>query len=206
MHLSFSPDRKKIRSKTDLIVYLARNNLDLDPNQFDFSVRGRHNMPAKKPSSQKNKSVKLKSQLDSKENIGNGGMKLVLNTGMQTNNPGNNSVAAPGGNSNAGNTNGNLSNKPKLVVKFSFPVPRLKRSASMKSKKKRKVIVRQKSHSSQSDSATDVDIMEVEPDTEGEPSIEALGNNTANIKVSEDDEDTANLAYCDNISESDLFI
>lgn len=194
--MSCSPDRKKIRSKTDLIVYLARNNLDLDPNQFDFSVRGKHNISVKKPtlSPKKKPSIKPIVQHESK-NMGNGSVKISVKTGANGN-----SSTSPG-NAAAGIN----SNKPKLIVKFSFPVARLKRSASMKSRKRK--IARQKSQSSQS-SGADPDSADISANEEGPSIPPMLGNNGIAASDASLDKGSAgtDIAYCDNLSESELFI
>jgi hypothetical protein len=40
----FSPDGRKFRSKTDLAYYFLKKGLDLDPDRFDFTVRGAENV------------------------------------------------------------------------------------------------------------------------------------------------------------------
>ncbi|XP_067931910.1 methyl-CpG-binding protein 2-like [Watersipora subatra] len=138
----FSPDGKKIRSKTDLMLYLVKNNLDLDPNSIDFSVRGRANIPAKRPSKPRpprSKKPKLEKS------------KLATDVGTKARKP--TKTRKP----NKSVTNGSSSSQAigphnsasKLVVKFNFPIARIKRSASLKIKRNRRKISRQDSQTSQ---------------------------------------------------------
>ncbi|XP_013386004.1 serine/arginine repetitive matrix protein 1 [Lingula anatina] len=54
----YSPEGRKFRSKTELQAYLDRNKIDLDSNEFDFTVRGKHNTPQKVTGSKDKKAPK----------------------------------------------------------------------------------------------------------------------------------------------------
>ena len=45
--LSFSPEGRKFRSRTELRQYLEKHSLDHNPEEFDFSIWGRGNRPGK---------------------------------------------------------------------------------------------------------------------------------------------------------------
>ena len=140
---SCSPDNKKIRSKTDLMLYLVKNQSDLDPNDFDFSVRGRANTPLKRPSQRAPRPKRPKKEPS----------KLVTQsapkpkpTKVKKTSKASSAVNA----SNSQSQNQASSSGPKLIVKFNFPIARLKRTASMKSKKtNKKKVARQDSQTSQ---------------------------------------------------------
>jgi len=95
-------------------------NLDLDPNDFDFSVRGRHNMPPKAPPSSKSLLKAARRKLSNN----NSTTKMVGNV------PGVTKTADLKPKEATSHSSGQ-----KLIVKFNFPVPRLKRSHSQKLKK-----------------------------------------------------------------------
>lgn len=165
--LFYSPDKKKIRSKTDLMLYLARNELDLDPDEFDFTVRGRHNTPVKRPPASKPKTSSPKKP------------KVVTSKPLKAPKvvkPKSTKLPAAGSSrpathsSNTTDSQSHSSSGPKLIVKFNFPVARLKRTNSMKSKKfaKKKPAApsRQDSQSSQTSAHETYEVHEELPNGE----------------------------------------
>lgn len=143
----FSPDKKKIRSKTDLIIYLHKNNLDLDPNDFDFTVRGRNNSIIKKTPTPKKKppSALSVSKLATSASPFSNLTKALKSSSSQSNSQ---KSVPPLNKDNPSDGVTTTSSGPKLIVKFEFPVKRLKRSLSMKSKKKKKKTVSRQSSQS----------------------------------------------------------
>lgn len=142
LFLFCSPDKKKIRSKTDLMLYLARNDLDLDPDEFDFTVRGRHNTPVKRPptskprtSSPKKPRVTVPKPLKV-EKLKIDKIKMVTikqAPSRQTSNTANS--RSVNSSKTASDAQSHSSSGPKLIVKFNFPIPQMKRRKSMNSKK-----------------------------------------------------------------------
>jgi len=121
MHYFCSPDGKKFRSKTDLLLHIRKGDLDLNIEDFDFTVRGRGNTPAKK-TGQKSKDCskpkppkivipKVKSTKAKKPKVA----KRIRN---QTNN-----LSSPQSQTPAS----------KLIVKFNFrrPTPRQNRKTNL---------------------------------------------------------------------------
>lgn len=105
------------------MLYLAKSKLELNVNDFDFSVRGRANTPPKRPSQQK--TSKPKKPLTTPKQTTIKVPKAKVNSKSKSNlNQATSQIQKDP-----------TSTGPKLVVKFNFPVARLKRSPSLKTKK-----------------------------------------------------------------------
>ena len=125
------------------MLYLVKNNLDLDPNSFDFSVRGRANTPVKRSSNMQSQARPKRSKKEPSKL-----MTISVPKPVKTKKK---SKVSKGQANDAANTQPQTSSSgPKLIVKFNFPIARLKRTPSMKTKKaNKKKVVRQESQTSQ---------------------------------------------------------